>query len=238
MPRDLGTDYIMVNVPSFDLVVVRNGDVVERRRIIAGAPKTPTPQFAAMVTDVTFNPTWHVPASIGAESVGALLESEPEAARKQGYYVAADGGVRQNPGPQNSLGRIKLEMPNVFSVFLHDTPAKSLFQRESRALSHGCIRVEDALDFALTLLRPEWDEETVDEVVSTGTTVTVKLDPPIPVYVTYFTAVADADGVVSYYPDIYGRDRPFLSDFNDPQAAPSPAAETAAIQGCSAPMGG
>lgn len=235
MPRDPGAEYILVNVPSFDLIVVRNGAVIDRRRVIVGAPKTPTPQFAATVTGLTFNPTWHVPASIVAEGVGALLESDPDAARKQGYYVAADGGVRQKPGPANALGRMKLEMPNPFSVFLHDTPQKPLFQRETRAFSHGCIRVEGALDLAQTLMAPTWDKEIINDVVSTATTVTVKLDPPIPVYITYFTAVADADAVVSFYPDIYRRDQPFLTDFNDPQTPDSTAlGESAMTQGCPA----
>ena len=227
MPRQLGPDYILVNVAAFELIVVRDNFEVDRRRVIAGAAKTPTRQFAATVTGVSFNPTWYVPPSIVAESVGALLESDPAAALQKGYYVGPDGGVRQSPGPNNALGQMKLVMPNNYSVFLHDTPAKALFKREARALSHGCIRVEDALGFAQVLLQPALDAEAIAEIVSSLSTVTVELERPLPLYVTYFTAVANGDGSVSFHSDIYDRDRLLAAEVDDRQrdgaiAAPAP----------------
>jgi murein L,D-transpeptidase YcbB/YkuD len=211
MPRDLGPDYLLVNVAAFELAVFRNGAEVDRRRIIAGAVKLPTPQFSALATGVTFNPVWYVPTSIVAESVGDLLKRDPEKAARQGYYIGPDGGVRQKPGPSNSLGLMKLIMPNRHSVFLHDTPAKALFKRDRRDLSHGCIRVEGALDFAGILLGPAWDGKAIAEVVATGSTVSVEFERPIPVYVGYFTAVAGPDGAASFYPDVYGLDGAILS---------------------------
>ena len=210
MPRNLGPDYILVNVPAFDLTVVKNGAVVDRRRIIAGAEKTPTPQFAAMATGIAFNPTWFVPQSIVAEGIDAQLENDPDAAKRRGYYFGPNGGVRQRPGPNNALGQVKLVMPNHYSIFLHDTPAKSLFNKKKRALSHGCIRIENAVDLAQLLLKPNWRAEAIDNFVSSSETVTVDLEQPIPVYVAYFTATADDDGSVSFHPDIYGLDLLFI----------------------------
>lgn len=210
MPRHLGPDYILINVAAFELAVVRNGAEIDRRRIIAGAVKSPTPQFSALATGVAFNPVWYVPTSIVAESVGDLMKRDPAAAARQGYYIGPDGGVRQKPGASNALGLMKLIMPNRHSVFLHDTPAKALFKRDRRALSHGCIRVEGALDFAEILLQPAWDAKAIAEVIATGSTVSVDFEHPIPVYVVYFTAAAGRDGAVSFNPDIYGLDGAIL----------------------------
>lgn len=206
MPRDLGADYVLVNAPSYEAIVVRGGKEIARHRVIVGAKKTPTPQFAAKVTGVTVNPTWFVPESIVAESVGALLKTDPDEAARQGYYVAEDGGVRQKPGPGNALGRMKLAMPNPYSVFLHDTPHKKNFDLERRALSHGCIRVDDATGFAARVLGEPWDKEMIEQLVETETTVTIDLPSPVPVYVVYFTAMTNAAGEIATYPDIYGLD--------------------------------
>ncbi len=207
MPRELGSDYILVNAPAYDAIVVRAGEEVARNRVIVGAKKTPTWQFSALVTGVAFNPTWFVPQSIVAESVGVMLEKRPKDAARLGYYVAEDGGVRQKPGPDNALGEMKFLMPNPYGIFLHDTPARQLFDREKRALSHGCIRVEDAVAFARAVLGSEWSEETIDGVVATNETATVDLAAPIPVYVVYFTTTVDKDGNLVRHPDIYGLDK-------------------------------
>ena len=206
MPRDLGASYIFVNIPAFEAAIYSDGEEVARHRVIVGARKTPTPQFAALVKGVVFNPTWFVPPSIVAESVGSLLKNSPAKAQAQGYYVAADGGVRQRPGPQNALGRMKLVMANPYSVFIHDTPQKRLFDKDDRALSHGCVRIEGALDFAATLLRGAFDRAMIDEIVATGAGVTVELDEPLSVYIGYFTAHPAAEGL-AFYDDVYQLDR-------------------------------
>ncbi len=211
MPRDLGADYVLVNVPSYEAIVVRQGKEIARHRVIVGARKTPTQQFSASIAGVSFNPTWYVPQSIVAESVGALIENKPEEAERQGYYKADDGGVRQKPGPGNALGRMKLAMPNPYSVFIHDTPFRKNFELEKRALSHGCIRVDDALGFATVILGDGWNREIVDELAATGSTVAIDLATPIPVYIGYFTAMTNAAGDVVAYDDIYRLDTTILT---------------------------
>lgn len=207
MPRSLGRSHVFVNVPSGELVYVRDGVERDRRRIVYGARKTPTYQFSAEISGVAFNPTWYVPRSIAiGEGLEDLLRERPAAAAQLGYYRGEDGGVRQRPGPKNPLGQMKLIMPNPFSVFVHDTPAKNLFAQETRAYSHGCIRVEGALEFAQSLLGPSWSADAIAEVVATGSTVTVDLDEPVPVYVAYFTALASDDGQITFFRDIYGLD--------------------------------
>jgi murein L,D-transpeptidase YcbB/YkuD len=112
----------------------------------------------------------------------------------------------QRPGPNNALGRVKFMFPNEHFVYLHDTPSRDLFDRESRAFSSGCIRVEDPLELARLLLRRGWDEERIEDVVAAGRTETVLLDDPISVLLLYWTAEADAAGRVIFYADVYSRD--------------------------------
>ncbi|WP_375202064.1 L,D-transpeptidase family protein [Hyphococcus sp.] len=213
MPDDLGGDYILVNVPAFELTLVRDRKVVARRRVVTGSPKLPTPQMQALVTGVIFNPTWFVPPSIVRESVGALIKNNPDRAQQLGYYVGDDGNVRQKPGPANALGQMKLVMPNPYSVFLHDTPAKDAFERDNRALSHGCIRVEGATGFARTLLGDAVSDDDFKKIMSGRSPVEIELEKPLPVYVGYFTAVADETGRIAFYPDVYGLDAPLLAQF-------------------------
>ena len=201
LPRDLGPRYVIVNVPAYSVALVENGHVVARRRAVVGAPKTATPQLGATITGVILNPWWEVPSSIA-----------PEVKGKKGYVtVKTEGGgvrYRQPPGPGNSLGRIKVVMPNNYAIYLHDTPAKHLFKREARAFSHGCIRTEDPVGFAEVLLaNPEWTRESMNKVIASGKTVEAKATIPTPVYITYFTAAAKKDnaGIIAYK-DVYGRD--------------------------------
>jgi L,D-transpeptidase YcbB len=200
MPLSLGTRYLIVNAPGFEVSLRENGRVVERWRVIVGKPKTPTPVFSAVVSGVTVNPWWDVPQSIVAESVGRLTRTNPAEARRRGY-VWGGGRYRQRPGPSNALGQMKLAMPNPYNVYLHDTPNKALFDESLRALSHGCIRVGNALDLASRLLG-----RAIDGDVNSGKTTTLALAAPIPVYVTYFTADLSDAGTVEFHPDLYGRD--------------------------------
>ena len=212
LPRDLGQKYVIVNVPAYTVALVENGQVVARHRAVVGKPKTATPQLSATMTGVIFNPWWNLPQSIVRE-VGAGAK---------GYVTnrGEDGSVtmRQRPGPNNSLGRMKIVMPNDYAIYLHDTPAKSLFAKDARAFSHGCIRTQDALGFAQTLLAStgEWDKGRIDETVASGETVQADMAAPVPVYITYFTAAAskDAGGILAYK-DIYGRDDPVALALND-----------------------
>lgn len=218
MPRELGSRYLLVNVPAFTVSLVEDGRVVERRRVVVGKPATPTPQFAATVTGLVINPWWDVPPSIVRESVGQLMRSRPAQARARGF-VAVGGRIRQAPGPGNSLGQVKLVMPNPFRVYLHDTPSKQLFDEDVRAVSHGCIRVQDALGLAASLLArtPGWNRPRVDQAVAGRTTAQVRLADPLPLYIAYFTAAVEEDGGIATFPDVYGRDGPVVASLIDRQ---------------------
>lgn len=205
MPRSLGEDYVLVNAARFEAYLWRGGVKVGAWRVIVGKKSTPTPAFNATITGVILNPWWEIPTSIVRESVGSLVRRNPSAARARGY-VWSDGRYRQKPGPGNALGQMKLVMPNRFSVYMHDTPNKDLFEQEVRAFSHGCIRTADAIGYASTLLEGVKSREEVDAIVASGKTTTVNLAKPIPVYVTYFTAVTDGEGGITLLDDLYNRD--------------------------------
>jgi len=205
LPVDLGETFLIVNAARFEVTYWQDGNMFGTWPVIVGKAKTPTPTFATFVKGVTFNPWWTIPKSIVAESVGALVRRNPAEARRRGY-VWGNGSYRQKPGPKNALGQMKLEMPNQFSIYLHDTPSKDLFLKDVRAFSHGCIRVGDALGFAHTLLRGSVTKDRIDAIVAGQETQTFALPKAIPVYVTYFTADVDKDGRVAILPDIYKRD--------------------------------
>lgn len=222
MPRELGARYLLVNVPAFTVSLVEQGRVVERRRVIVGKRTTPTPQFMATVSGVILNPWWDVPQSIVRESVGQLVRTSPALARSRGYVVSG-ARIRQAPGPGNALGQVKLVMPNPYSVYLHDTPNKKLFDEDVRAFSHGCIRVQDALGLAASLLRETGSSRAdIDRVIARGTTQQVNLRSPIPVYIGYFTAAAEDNGAIATFPDIYGRDGPVVASLVDRQVDTGP----------------
>lgn len=206
MPLSLGQDYLLVNAAAFELNRWQGDRRVGNWRVIVGKKSTPTPIFSATVTGVNINPWWNVPSNIVRESVGGLIRRSPATARARGY-VWGGGSVRQKPGPNNALGQMKLVMPNAFSVYLHDTPNRDLFERDVRAFSHGCVRVGDALGLAESLLAGVKTRPQIDALVASRQTVTVGLVRPVPVYIAYFTAGTRADGSLAFYDDIYGRDK-------------------------------
>ncbi len=247
LPRDPGARYIIVNVPNFTAELVDGGRVVASHRIIVGKPSTPTPQFAATVTGVILNPWWDVPPSIIAESVGRLVRTNPAKARAQGYVrtVLPQGGVRirQAPGPSNALGQMKLVMPNPFSVYMHDTPSKALFDKASRAFSHGCIRTDKPIDFAAALLAatPGWTRARIDGVLVSGQSTKADLATPIPVYVVYFTMRTHEDGGVTTHADIYNRDDAVIAALTDREgtvSASDPNGRGSAAPSCAAALTG
>jgi len=208
MPRDPGRRYLLVNTAAFEASLWQDGAMVDRWAVIVGKTKSPTPVFAAAISGVILNPWWEIPPSIAAEGIAAMIASRPKQAAARGY-VREGGRYRQKPGPNNALGRMKLVMPNPYSVYLHDTPAKALFAQDVRAYSHGCVRVGDALGLATALLsaEPGWNRERVDALVAGGKTQTLSLARPVPVYVAYFTAEPDGKGGIRTFPDVYRRDR-------------------------------
>lgn len=218
MPRDLGATHVFVNAARYEATLWRDGESVRTWRVIVGKQRTPTPVFSTQIEGVILNPWWNIPASIVRESVGSLVKRNPTAARARGY-VWEGGRYRQKPGPNNALGQMKLVMPNRFSVFMHDTPNKTLFNEEVRAFSHGCVRTGEAIGYATTLLNGKRSREQIDAILASRRTTRIDLADPIPLYITYFTAVSEANGAVAILDDVYGRDTRIEAPANAPRAA-------------------
>ncbi len=223
--RDLGLQYLMINVPEQVLRLTVNNKIIHTYRAIVGRPgKTATPQLAEQVKNVVFNPTWTVPQSIVVgEGLGAKLIDNPAKARREGYVATRNGDgtitVVQQPGDTNSLGRVKLDMPNEHAIYIHDTPNRSLFALPARALSHGCVRAEHATELAMTMaiLGAELPPETAIEYNLSGKYTKVPMAKPFPVYIAYFTVARDVNGLMRSFPDIYGRDPAVLASFAQPR---------------------
>jgi murein L,D-transpeptidase YcbB/YkuD len=225
--RDLGGQYLITNVPEFQLRLTVNDHIIRTYKTIVGKPgRTATPQLAETVEGVIFNPTWSVPQSIVVgEGLGAKVMANPAWAKTAGYKgtKTADGTIYvvQQPGPTNSLGVVKLDMPNPHAIFLHDTPARGLFAQANRALSHGCIRTERALELGMTIAILG-QGASKDEAVAISTSGEYKRVPVVktmPVYITYFTMGRDIDGNLRTFTDIYGRDAPVLAALDAPRVA-------------------
>jgi len=225
LQRDLGPQYLLTNVPEFQLRLTVNNNIIRSYRTIVGKPgRTATPQLAETVEGVIFNPNWTVPQSIvKGEGLGARVLGNPTWARANGYTATrgANGFVTvvQGSGPGNSLGMMKLDMPNPHAIFLHDTPSRGLFANDSRALSHGCVRVERALELAMTIaiLGQGATREEAVAASTSGEYTRVPVKKSVPVYITYFTMARDIDGTLRTFNDIYGRDAPVLASFEKPR---------------------
>jgi murein L,D-transpeptidase YcbB/YkuD len=221
---DLGDDFLVVNVAGFRLYVVRRNEIVWTTRVQVGQPYRRTPIFVATLSYLVFNPTWTVPPTILRRDILPAVRNDVGYLASRNIDVIDDSGMVvdamtvdwsgstfpyrfvQRPGPNNALGRVKFMFPNEHFVYLHDTPSRDLFDRESRAFSSGCIRVEDPLELARLVLRRGWDEQRIDDVVAAGRTETVTLDDPISVLLLYWTAEADVAGRVFFNADVYARD--------------------------------
>ena len=230
LARDLGSQYLMTNVPEYQLRLTVNDKIVRTYRTIVGKPgRTATPQLAESVEGVIFNPTWTVPQSIVVgEGLGARVLGNPAWAKRAGYTASkgANGFVTvvQQPGPGNSLGFMKLDMPNRHAIFLHDTPNRNLFASANRALSHGCVRTERATELAITLaiLQAGMTGEEGSALLKTGKYTKVPFVKKMPVYITYFTYGSDIDGTLRSFGDIYGRDAAVLASLDAPRVAERP----------------
>lgn len=237
--------YIVVNVASFQLEAVEKGVVELRHRVIAGKPERQTPVVKAHVRALNFFPFWRVPDSVAHLDLIPRLRKEPEYLQKEHIRVlngafngpeldatridwsTVDSKVikfRQDPGPQNALGLVRLDMPNEHGVYMHDTPMKPLFGQASRAFSAGCVRVQDVFDLAAWVGREEagMSRARVEEIVNSGMATDITLARPVPVYFTYVTAWAESNGRVEFRPDIYGRDGNRDLGERDPDAPPPP----------------
>jgi murein L,D-transpeptidase YcbB/YkuD len=204
LPRDLGRDHIEINIPEFELALVRGDRVAHRTRVIVGKEETPTPIFSSAVEEVIVNPAWNVPQSIISK------EWHGDVARfaAKGWKVRYVGGktlVQQPPGDGNALGQLKIIFPNDFSVYMHDTPSRSLFSASRRAFSHGCMRVQQPFSLAEAILQPNdgWSEARLRKMIGKSERY-VALKAPLPIHIEYFTAFVDEFGRLQQREDIYG----------------------------------
>ncbi len=238
--HDLPEEYLLVNIASFRLYYVRHGSRIWRSRVQVGTASWQTPVFKADLKYVVFNPYWNVPPDILKREVipniledpGYLEANQMEVVDFNGNPVDPDSidwaayssgknfpyMVRQKPGPDNALGLVKFLFPNKHHVFIHDTPSKAFFQKDKRAFSHGCIRLEEPLILAELLLSSinGMSKEEVQEIVASGKNKTVRLERFLPVLVLYWTAELDDSGQIVYLEDIYHRDERILIGLETP----------------------
>ena len=211
LPEKLGEHYILVNIPTFHLTAFDQGKPALEMRVVTGKKESPTPIFSDEMTTVVFSPYWNVPAEIAKEeTIPAMMRDPGYLAENNLEMVRTGSGVRfrQRPGPKNALGHVKFLFPNNFDVYLHDTPADSLFGRVDRDYSHGCVRVEKPFELAQWVLRhqPEWTPERIQGAMHSGDEKHVKLKKTIPVYIVYETVWVGLDGTVQFSDDVYGHD--------------------------------
>jgi murein L,D-transpeptidase YcbB/YkuD len=208
LPRDLGKRHVLVNIAAFRLDAVEDGRSALDMRVIVGKPYTRTPTFSSAMHAVIFNPSWYVPRSIAVNELLPKARKDPSYLQREGYEVLPGSRLRQKPGPQNALGLIKFLFPNRFNVYLHDTPARTLFGRTVRTFSHGCMRIEKPFDLAVWALGddPRWTPQAIRAAIEAGQERKVPLRRTIPVHVAYWTAWVDDGGTLRLGPDVYGRD--------------------------------
>ncbi len=239
--HDLPPSAVLVDIAGFEVHYRHNNETLWRSKVMVGEPYNQTPVFRSAITYLVLNPTWTIPPGMLKNETIPKILKDPGYLQKenlkvydlQGKPVNAAGIewrqylskgfpylLRQDAGPDNALGRIKFMFPNPYHVYLHDTPSKSLFGRNSRALSHGCIRVQSPLDLGRMILANDLGntitDERIDTILESGKTTGISLKSPLPVFLLYTTAKADADGAVSFSPDVYGRDAAVIEALNLP----------------------
>ena len=223
--------YVLVNVPAFTLQAVDRGNLALTSNVVVGKPARATPAVSAQVVEVNFYPTWTVPETIAQQDLIPKLRKDPSYFAEEHFSVVAKSGSLnptnidwngpdvanyrfvQDPGTFNALGVVRINMPNKYSVYMHDTPLKQLFSQSQRAFSSGCVRVQQVLDLVAWLLGPQgWTSEKVQAAAEDGKNLNVKLANSVPVHFVYLTAFVSENGMVQFRPDIYGRDAPGADD--------------------------
>jgi murein L,D-transpeptidase YcbB/YkuD len=207
LPEQPKGDYLAVNIPEFSLHAYHNDSLLWSMNVVVGKAVHETVIFSGALKYVVFSPYWNVPASILQNEILPGIRRNPNYLKKHNMEWVGKS-VRQKPGPSNSLGLVKFLFPNSYNIYLHDSPAKSLFNEDKRAFSHGCIRVSKPRDLAKWLLRnyPEWTDEKIDKAMSAGKEQYFTLKETVPVFIAYFTAWVDREGKLNFREDIYKRD--------------------------------
>jgi murein L,D-transpeptidase YcbB/YkuD len=236
--QDIPSTAVVVDIAGFEVSLYRDGQRLLRSRAQVGRPYRSTPTFRDEISYIEFNPTWTVPPSILKHDTLPEIKRDPGyLQRKNMQVLTRDGTVvnpasvnwqlypgrgfpyilRQQPGPNNSLGRLKIMFPNEHMVYLHDTPSRELFSRSERTFSSGCIRVEEVLELAQFLLDdPAWDQAAIAKVIAEGKTRRVSLRQPIPIYLVYWTVEVQEDGAVHFKRDPYLRDDAMIDVLSRP----------------------
>lgn len=239
--HELPPRYLLVNISSFMLYLMEGDTLSWSARCQVGKVARKTPIFRANMTYLVFNPDWTVPSGIVARDIlPAARRGEPVLQRKKLKVIDRNGRVvnpatvrwpasvkdfpytlRQDPGPDNALGRVKFMFPNRHSVYIHDTPSKDLFEHSRRAFSSGCVRVEHPLDLAERVLADpqRWSRQAIQQIVDAGKMKTVTLAKPVPVLLLYWTVNIDPQGLVRFSDDVYSRDAPVLQALDEAPVA-------------------
>jgi murein L,D-transpeptidase YcbB/YkuD len=212
MPSQPNGNLILVNIPEFVLHVMDGKNKVFDMNVVVGKEGHNTVIFTGDLNQVVFSPYWNVPESIVEKEVLPEMASNPNyLADNNMEQTGMENGlpvIRQLPGPDNSLGRVKFLFPNSFNIYFHDTNAKGLFEKDKRAYSHGCIRLAEPEKMAQYLLRndPAWTPDKIEDAMNSGEEKFVKLKDPVPVFISYYTAWVDEDGRLNFRDDIYSHD--------------------------------
>jgi murein L,D-transpeptidase YcbB/YkuD len=252
--HELRGEFVLVDVAGFYVSYFRNDEPIWTSRVVVGKPYRETPIFKSEISYVVFNPTWTIPPGILAKDTLPAVKRDPGYLARNRIRVIDNRGreippgavdwnrysgrnfpyqLRQDPGPTNSLGLVKIMFPNPYLVYLHDSPAKSLYEQEERAFSSGCIRVQRPFDLTeLVLNDPQrWNQQSMRAVIDSGRTQTVNLQKPVPVLILYWTAQPTTDGQIIFRNDVYGRDPPLLKALDGAYRLPRlDAAASAAAQ--------
>lgn len=236
LDNEIPADYLLVNIADFNLYLWRNHKIVYKSRVVVGKEKHETPVFTSNIKYIVFNPTWTVPYSIATKETLPKLKKDPSYLKKHNMTLLRNGTivdpstinfneystrnfpftVRQEPGSNNALGQVKFIFPNKYSVYLHDTPSKSFFNRSERTFSHGCIRVQNPLLLAEYLLKDkDYDQKKIKEVLDTKKLTNVNLSKPLPVMLIYWTCYEnEVNNQLYFFSDVYKRDERLLTELN------------------------
>jgi murein L,D-transpeptidase YcbB/YkuD len=212
MPIENDSNFIVVNIPEYKMHVYDSGRLAYNMNVIVGTATNSTVIFSGNLKYIVFSPFWNVPESIVKKEIMPSMKKNPNYIAKNNMEITGYSGsipiVRQTPGRSNSLGLVKFLFPNNYNIYLHDTPNHELFSQSSRSFSHGCIRLGDPKKFAEYLLRDDsaWNRHTIDSAMHLSKEKWVTIKKSVPVYIVYFTAWVDQDGLLNFRKDIYGHD--------------------------------
>jgi murein L,D-transpeptidase YcbB/YkuD len=227
MSGNLGDRFIFVNIPAAELEAVEGGRVIARHNAVVGKVDRQTPVLTSKVSEINFNPFWHVPVSIIRKDLIPKMRADPEYLTKNRIRIydnkgreippeainwdtdqAANLAFRQDPGDINAMATVKISFPNSHDVYMHDTPFKDLFGDNNRFYSSGCMRIQNVRELVAWILRdtPNWGPQQIDDAIRTGQRIDAKVKGAVQVYTNYVTAWATREGVVHFRDDIYARD--------------------------------